>query len=86
MKTGILWSILENCRINDSKKHTDRLRCLEEFLSLGFWGKIGGSYQRLIVRILEDDNFNKRITKEIKKIGSKKGRPEKFYFTIFHKN
>lgn len=79
VKTGLLWSILENCK-SRIDKHTDKLKCLEDFLGLGFWGSIGGDYQRLVEEILEDESFINLVNKNIKK---KVGRPENLFFTIF---
>ncbi len=81
LKTALLWSIMKNCKIKDQKV-TDKVKCLEEFLSIGFNGRIGELYQDYLVKILNDKDFNSEINKYIEKRG--KGRPGKFYFTIFH--
>ena len=83
LKTGILWCIMDKCKLKDTKKHTDRIRCLEEFMSMGFWGKMGASFQKLLIMILRDREFNKIINKKIKLLSHKikKERSEKFYFT-----
>lgn len=82
IKTALLWSLLNNCKCKG--KHTDKFKCIEDFVSLGFWGSIGKSYQNLVVKIMENKEFNKIINKEIRKYKNKKGRPETLYFTIFH--
>jgi len=59
------------------------VNCLEQFMSIGFWGKMGASFQRILVEILKDKAFNKIINKRIKKMkeSKRRGRPEDFFFT-----
>jgi len=79
IKTALLWMIIKNCK-SKIKKYTDKIKCLEDFLSIGFVGKIGESYQDIIINVLKNEKFNKIINKYIKN----KGRPGNLYFTIFH--
>ena len=81
LKGGLLWYILY--KIKYDKKHEDRVNCLEQFMSIGFWGKMGASFQRILVQILKDKAFNKIINKRIKKMKAvkRRGRPEDFFFT-----
>jgi len=81
IKTALLWTILKNCR-SKVRKYTDKVKCLEDFLGIGFTGRIGESYQDIIVRVLKNEKFNNAITKKMTK--KFRGRPEKFYFSIFH--
>lgn len=80
IKTGFLWAILKNCKLNG--KQLNKIKCMEEFLSIGFTGRIGEKYQEMIVGILRNDEFNKSIEKYMGK--TERGRPKNFYFTIFH--
>jgi len=79
IKSGLLWTIMNKCKSRE-EKHTDRVKCLEEFLGLGFWGSIGNDFQKLVFNILTDDYFIKLVDKNIK---IKPGRPENLFFTVF---
>jgi len=80
IKTALLWALMKRCKIK-VRRSTDKIQCIEDFLSMGFTSSIGYTYQDLIVRILCSGKFNKEINKYIKKT---RGRPPTFYFTIFH--
>lgn len=79
IKSGLLWIIMNKCKSRE-EKHTDRVKCLEEFLGLGFWGSIGNDFQKLVWNILIDKDFIKLVDKNIK---IKPGRPENLFFTVF---
>lgn len=70
LRTGLLWLMLFKCK-NKLQKHTDKLKCLEEFLILGFCGKIGESYQHILLDLLRSKEFANEINKRIKKIDKK---------------
>lgn len=79
IKTALLWTLMKTCKLKN-KKSTDKIQCIEDFLSIGFTGKIGESYQDLVIKILGNKKFNEIINKYIKI----KGRHGNLYFTIFH--
>jgi hypothetical protein len=60
LRTGLLWSLLTKCK-NKTKKHTDRLECLDDFLSIGFVGRIGLYYQYLLLDIIKNEAFAREI-------------------------
>lgn len=77
IKTGLLWAILKNSHLRDGK--IDRVKCLEEFLSIGFTGTIGPKYQEMIVDILKNNRFNRAIERYMGKVVE-----GNLYFSIFH--
>lgn len=79
LKTGLLWLMLDKCK-SKIKAHTDKIRCLEEFIEIGFWGNIGISYQDIIVSLMQNKDFIKKIVKRYSK--KKRGRPEKLILVI----
>lgn len=78
LKTGLLWLMLKKCKKREGK--TVNLMCLEEFLSIGFWGVIGQGYQSILVSILENPALIKDINKNIKEDG--KGRRPKLIMVL----
>lgn len=80
IKTALLWALTTQCRYRNGHKVSDRLKCLEQFLSIGFAGHIGESYQKVIVEVLSNEKFNKEINKYI----SKSKGTGNFFFTIFN--
>jgi hypothetical protein len=64
LRTGLLWSLLTNCK-NKIKKHTDRLICLDDFLSIGFLGRIGIYYQYVLLDIIKNKAFSKEIMRHM---------------------
>jgi len=79
MKTALLWTLMKKCKLRD-RKQTDKIQCIEDFLSIGFTGVIGYSYQKIIIKILKDKSFNREVTKRLKN----KGKLGNMYFTIFN--
>jgi hypothetical protein len=64
LRTGLLWSLLTKCK-NKTKKHTDRLECLDDFLSIGFVGRIGLYYQYLLLDIIKNEAFAREIMRHM---------------------
>lgn len=64
LRTGLLWSLLTKCK-NKMKKHTDRLECLDDFLSIGFVGRIGVYYQYVLLDIIKNEAFAREIMKHM---------------------
>lgn len=60
LRTGLLWSLLTKCK-SKIKGHTDRLECLDDFLSIGFKGRIGEYYQYILLDIIKNNAFAKEI-------------------------
>lgn len=78
LKTGLLWLMLKKCKNKEGK--SSNLKCLEDFISIGFWGTIGKTYQEILLNILENNKFIKEINKNIKKEG--KGRKQKLIMVL----
>ena len=64
LRTGLLWSLLTKCK-SKTKGHTDRLQCLDDFLSIGWVGRIGVYYQYLLLDIIKNRDFAKEIMRHI---------------------
>lgn len=64
LRTGLLWSLLTKCK-SKTKKHTDRLECLDDFLKIGWVGRIGVYYQYLLLDIIKNRAFAKEIMRHI---------------------
>jgi len=79
IKTALMWSLMYNCKKKMGR--TNKLKCYEDFISVGFWGKIGDTYQDIIYGLLTSKRFNLLLEKNNKKNISKKNI---LYFTIFH--
>jgi hypothetical protein len=71
LRTGLLWSLLTKCK-NKTKGHTDRLMCLDDFLSIGFTGRIGVYYQYLLLDIIKNKAFAREIMKYMDTSSGKK--------------
>jgi len=78
LRTGLMWLMLDKCKNKDGKN--GGLKCLEDFLSIGFWGNIGESYQTIILSIMKNAEFTKKIRKNIEE--EKKGRPAKLIMVL----
>ena len=78
LKTGLEWLMLKECE-SRHKKRTDRLQCLEDFISLGFWGNVGENYQNILLSIIYNEKFAKKIVKHMEE---KRGRPKKFLLSL----
>jgi hypothetical protein len=64
LRTGLLWSLLTKCK-NKTKKHTNRLECLDDFLKIGFVGRIGVYYQYILLDIIKNEAFSREIMKHM---------------------
>jgi hypothetical protein len=64
LRTGLLWSLLTKCK-NNTKKHTNRLECLDDFLTIGFIGRIGVYYQYILLDIIKNSAFAREIMKQM---------------------
>ena len=62
LRTGLLWSLLTKCK-SKTKGRTDRLQCLDDFLSIGFAGRIGVYYQYVLLDIIKNGAFAREIMK-----------------------
>ena len=71
LRTGLLWSLLTNCK-SKTKKHTDRLMCLDDFLAIGFTGRIGVYYQYILLDIIKNKEFAKEIMRYMDNTSGKK--------------
>jgi hypothetical protein len=72
LRTGLLWSLLTKCK-SKTKGHTDRLQCLDDFLAIGFVGRIGVYYQYLLLDIIKNGAFSREIMQHMDSSkGSKK--------------
>jgi hypothetical protein len=60
LRTGLLWSLLTKCK-NKKKGRTDRLECLDDFLTIGFAGRIGVYYQYVLLNIIKNEAFAREI-------------------------
>jgi hypothetical protein len=73
LRTGLLWSLLTKCK-SKTKGHTNRLECLDNFLSIGFIGRIGVYYQYILLDIIKNDMFAKEIMRHMDSLESKEGK------------
>ena len=64
LRTGLLWSLLTKCK-SKTKKHTDRLECLDDFLKIGWVGRIGVYYQYLLLDIIKNRAFAREIMRHM---------------------
>jgi len=64
LRTGLLWSLLTKCK-NKTKGRTDRLQCLDDFLSIGFIGRIGVYYQYVLLDIIKNSAFAREIMRHM---------------------
>ena len=71
LKTGLLWSLLTKCK-SKTKKHTDRLKCLDDFLKIGWIGRIGIYYQYILLDIIKNREFAREIMRHMDSSGGKK--------------
>jgi hypothetical protein len=71
LRTGLLWSLLTKCK-NKTKKRTNRLECLDDFLEIGFSGKIGMYYQYVLLDIIKNDSLAKEIIRHMDNLKGKK--------------
>ena len=60
LRTGLLWSLLTKCK-NKTKGRTNRLECLDDFLRIGFVGRIGVYYQYVLLDIIKNEAFAREI-------------------------
>jgi len=73
LRTGLLWSLLTKCR-SKTKSRTNRLECLDDFLRIGFVGRIGVYYQYVLLDIIKNAAFAKEIMKYMDSSEKKKGK------------
>jgi len=73
LRTGLLWCLLTKCK-NKTKKRTDRLECLDDFLAIGFAGRIGVYYQYLLLDIIKNGLFAREIMKHMDSSEKKEGK------------
>ena len=71
LRTGLLWSLLMKCK-SKTKGRTDRLKCLDDFLAIGFTGRIGVYYQYLLLDIIKNEEFAREIMRHMESPGGKK--------------
>lgn len=71
LRTGLLWSLLTKCK-SKTKKHTNRLECLDDFLTIGFIGRIGVYYQYVILDIINNESFAREIMRYMDNLKGKK--------------
>lgn len=64
LRTGLLWSLLTKCK-NKTKGRTDRLECLDDFLRIGFSGRIGVYYQYVLLDIIKNGAFAREIMRHM---------------------
>ena len=64
LRTGLLWSLLTKCK-NKTKGRTDRLQCLDDFLAIGFAGRIGVYYQYVLLDIIKNGAFAREIMRHM---------------------
>jgi hypothetical protein len=60
LRTGLLWSLLTKCK-SKTKGRTDKLQCLDDFLAIGFSGRIGVYYQYVLLDIVKNGAFAREI-------------------------
>jgi predicted DNA-binding protein (UPF0251 family) len=73
LRTGLLWSLLTKCK-SKIKGRTDRLECLDDFLNIGFTGRIGIYYQYLLLDIIKNKAFSKEIMRYMENSRLKEGK------------
>jgi len=71
LRTGLLWSLLTKCK-NKTKGRTDRLKCLDDFLTIGFAGRIGVYYQYVLLNIIKNEMFAREIMRHMESPVGKK--------------
>jgi hypothetical protein len=71
LRTGLLWSLLMKCKIK-TKGRTNRLECLDDFLVIGFVGRVGIYYQYLLLDIIKNWAFAREIMKYMDKLKESK--------------
>jgi len=71
LRTGLLWSLLTKCK-SKTKKHTDRIECLDDFLRIGFVGRIGVYYQYVLLDIIKNKAFAQEIMQYMDNLKGKK--------------
>ena len=71
LRTGLLWSLLTKCK-SKTKKRTSRLECLEDFLKIGFVGRIGVYYQYVLLDIIKNEMFAREIMRHMESPVGKK--------------
>lgn len=71
LRTGLLWSLLTRCK-SKTKGRTNRLECLDDFLAIGFFGRIGVYYQYLLLDIIRNGAFAREIMQYIDSSGGSK--------------
>jgi hypothetical protein len=64
LRTGLLWSLLTKCK-SKTKGRTDRLECLDDFLRIGFVGRIGVYYQYVLLDIIKNIAFAREIMRHM---------------------
>lgn len=73
LRTGLLWSLLTKCK-SKMKGHTDKLQCLDDFLAIGFAGRIGVYYQYVLLDIIKNGAFAREIMRHIDSSEKKEGK------------
>jgi hypothetical protein len=73
LRTGLLWSLLTKCK-SKTKGRTDRLECLDDFLRIGFVGRIGVYYQYVLLDIIKNGAFAREIMKYMDSSEKKEGK------------
>ena len=65
---------IKNCSHNKFAKriYTDRLECLDDFLTIGFVGRIGVYYQYLLLDIIKNEEFTREIMRRMENLSRKK--------------
>ena len=71
LRTGLLWSLLTKCK-SKTKGHTNRLECLDDFLTIGFIGRIGVYYQYVLLDIIKNESFAREIMQYMDNLKGKK--------------
>ena len=64
LRTGLLWSLLMKCK-SKTKGRTDRLKCLDDFLTIGWVGRIGVYYQYVLLDIIKNGAFAREIIRHM---------------------
>ena len=73
LRTGLLWSLLTKCK-SKMKGRTDKLQCLDDFLAIGFVGRIGVYYQYVLLDIIKNNAFAREIMKHMDSSEKKEGK------------
>ena len=73
LRTGLLWSLLKKCK-SKMKGRTDRLKCLDDFLAIGFAGRIGVYYQYVLLDIIKNGAFAREIMQHMESSEKKDGK------------